>query len=84
MSNFRFRIVSGVALGSHQVSPKDANFLNAILQEIDTLVFKGTIVQVTDSPDLGLFPIFVEPTGGEGSLRDPFGVRASVRPSVMP
>ena len=26
--------------------------------------------------------LFVEPTGGEGRLRDPFGVRPSVRASV--
>ena len=28
--------------------------------------------------------VFVEPTGGEGRLRDPFDVRVSVRPSVTP
>ena len=34
--------------------------------------------------NISLAPLFVESTGGEGRLRDPFGVRASVRLSVMP
>ena len=36
--------------------------LNGIFQEIDTLVLKGTIIQVEDSPELCLSPIFSSPS----------------------
>ena len=42
-------------------SPPKVQVLNAILQEIDTLVLKRAVVQVTDSPELCLSLIFCVP-----------------------
>ena len=49
-------------------SPPKVEVLNAILLEIDTLVLKGAVVQVTDSPELCLSPIFCVPKRS-GDLR---------------
>ena len=49
-------------------SPPKIEVLNAILLEIDTLILKGAVVQVTDSPELCLSPIFCVPKPS-GDLR---------------
>ena len=50
----------GVLREVTKCSPK-AEVLNAILLEIDTLVLKGAVVQVTDSSEFCLSPIFCVP-----------------------
>ena len=42
---------------------------------VETMTFKSIF-----RPHPLKIVFFVEPTGGEGRLRDPFGVRPSVRP----